>query len=503
MEWAVDYSGEHIRAGSRDSEKPFLRCPVCKTRVYHRNGSSRRAHFAHYSGNSNQECELYYPGVAVASFETRSDPRHEILIKTEIPSLGSPALVWRDGEPIPISLMLRLPQATDGYPSTLSVNSPLGHRKLNGSSLAKVHFVPVALQTPPAEIETNPRDPKMEARLREVIWNFKSEGNFFRAHIDGGILNNQEIALELGETYFLVTQRSLSPSQPNSLEILQTRVDRSWTVYRLHLRDCPESRKQDITELRAYLKRDISLPRPKIDILWPLPSMLDPDGSYIYGKSIGQLIVRSNAGQPIYVAPRAYTSEIISLENNLYSISFDSQADEALVCLQDGGYLRIRFRDDDLIEPQGVNWKSGNMFLGLHTSSSVEIPHHNEKIIVNVPTERLWKRVRADKTPLLPLPSQRTHELAAPINELDFGAFGRLLISRPPSVISQNVPWHKNIESLIVRSAGKLAWKQLGDIHTKGQLLSWATRYRAHFILPLMLSTFSAEVDRGLPRCKQ
>ncbi|WP_435634845.1 hypothetical protein ACSC9U_26555 [Pseudomonas solani] len=501
MEWAIDYNGNHIRAGDRDSEKAFLRCPVCKARVYHRNGYSRRAHFAHFSGNSNQECELYYPGMGISTFGNKGTINSETYSISESLNLGSPALIWRDGEQIPISMLLRLPSLPREYPWALCINSQLGHRKLSGEQLEKTTFAPVALQIPPTNIEISPRDPTIEARLKEVIGNFKHEGNFFRAHHGGGTLIASNAPLELGETYYLVSQRGLSLVQPNALEILQTRADRNWTVYKLRLRDNPESRKQDITDLRNYFSRDISLPRPKVDLLWPPPSRIDPDGAYVYSTSTKQVIIRSNTSSP-YGASTTSTLDATPLGRNLYSISFGSLDEEVSIGVRGGTHQHLRFEDVDLAKPDGVELRSANLIAGLHTVDAVKVVNCKEGLVVKVPTERLWRNARVNQLPLRSLPTHRVYEISDSIKELDFGSFGRVSVSLPAIEDGLDALWYKKFERLIVAMAGPLAWAQLSRVSSRGQLISWAARNRAHPILPLILSAFSVEVDRGLSRSK-
>ncbi|WP_209022490.1 hypothetical protein, partial [Pseudomonas viridiflava] len=126
MKWAINSSGDHVRAGERFAEQASLRCPECKRRVYHRQGAWRQAHFAHFSGNSNQKCELYNPGIS-SSFAGSEGSGQEINIPIiDTPTQGIPALIWREEQPIPLSLMLRMPQYINDDEPSILVSSVLG-----------------------------------------------------------------------------------------------------------------------------------------------------------------------------------------------------------------------------------------------------------------------------------------------------------------------------------------------------------------------------------------
>ncbi len=498
MDWAIDSSGEHIRAGSQHAERDGLRCPVCKARVHHRNGHVRRAYFAHFSGNSNQACELYHPSVGAASVGITGNASTGFHFATAVSYLEAPALIWRDDRPIPVSLWLRLPRLPVGYASTLRLHSPLGQQRFPGELLAKAYFAQVALQEPPASVEASPRDPAIEIRLKDVLQQFRLTGNFFRAHVDGGVLEARVVPLELGETYVLVTQRCLPLPHPDALEILQTRTERNWTAYRLRLRDVAETRTHDVAELRAYLEREIVPARPKIDLLWPPPNRLDPDGTRIHATTVCQLIVRSNAGPPIYRALETGGAEVTTLGKDLYAINLASQKGEALVGLPGSAYQQLRFEDTELIEPKGVVLSSDQEFAGLHTTQANELAHHTGRIAIQVPTERLWQRVRINLLPLRPCSEHREHALDGPLLSLDCGAFGRVFTSVCITEEKHRLLWYARFENLVVGMAGPLAWRRLDSVRTKEQLLHWAAGNGVQALLPLMLSAFLIEVDRGL-----
>jgi len=491
MKWALDYRGEHIKAGSDDAERASLRCPACKRRVYHRQGPTRQAHFAHFSGNSNQECELYYPGMPDSSHNTEKTKADKALLTPHIPSLGGPALVWLDGAPIPTGLTLRIPKFIEDPQPTIYINSTLGQRKLSKDTLNKITFSAVSLNVPPATVETRPYNHEIVTSTTRILQDFKEDGNFFRAHSDGGVLIARNVALELGETYFILTQRQLSLTRPNALEVISTRVDNKWTAYQVCLRDNPESREEDIIELASYLGRVVIPARQKLDILWPPPITFDADGAGVYETTTSQLIVRCNAGLPSCITTTSMPGDVKELSDDLFSVSLPEQEGDILIGPKTGNFQLIRIESRDFLEPEGVIIKSINTTAGLHTTGATEAALESGAKIIQVPTQRLWRQIRINTLSLPPpYPLARTFETLLTITELDAGAFGQFIMHSQNEDSTCHLDWYKKFEFLILNIAGRTAFKSLAHVYTKGQLLSWSSRNRTQALLPIMMYAF-------------
>jgi len=496
MEWAIDSSGKHVRAGTPEADSPYLRCPVCKSQVYHKHGIFRRPHFAHKSGNSNKDCELYHPsaGVGTLNVMTATNRLRQVVAAA---SLKSSALIWRDGEPIPMSLVLRLPILPVGYSSILSIHSNLGQLRFSGEALTKTTFAQVGLQEPPASLRLTPPDPALELQLKAVLEEFRLAGNFFRVTVNGGVLERRDTPLELGNEYFLVTKQQLPlRSCPSSLEVVdKPRNDRTWTVYRLRLRDTPQTRDADIVELGIYLARNIIPARPRIEVVWPPPNRFDPDGTHIYGTNVSQLIVRSNSGHPSCETVDAGSAVVTPFGNDLYGIDFKNLTSEAVVWLPGASIQRLRFEDTPLFDPEGVRLKSGNEVIDLYDQKASEFTQSGGHIEILVPSQRLWRRLRINQRPLRPLPSTHVYEIKDALRDMDAGAFGS--IHGPSATVVIGQEWYSQFETMIVSIAGPAALKRLGYTRTKRQLVRWAAENRALSLLPHLLSAFSAEVDHG------
>ncbi|MEW8645697.1 MAG: hypothetical protein AB2563_06335 [Candidatus Thiodiazotropha endolucinida] len=415
------------------------------------------------------------------------------------PSLKSSVLIWHIGEPIPISLSLRLPRLPVGYSSILSIHSALGQQSFTGESLTKTTFARVALKVPPASLNSSPPDPALEFQVKAVLEEFRLTGNYFRVTVNGGVLENRNTPLELGREYFLVTQQQLPISScPGSLEIIEVRTDRSWTAYHLKLRDDPTTREADLLDLRLYLEREIVPVRPKIDVVWPPPNRFDPDGTRIYDTEVSHLIILSNSGAPRCETIDSGRADITALSSNFYGIDFVNRTSEAVIWLQSGAQQRLRFESTQLVEPEGVRLRYGKETVDLYAKNAKELAKADGKIEILVPSERLWRRVRINNLPLKNLPNGNKYLTKGPLQDIEIGAFGNiqsLSIARADTVGS---PWYSRFETLIVNIAGPTAFNQLSSAHTKHQLLRWATKHDALSLLPLMLSTYSAEVKRGI-----
>jgi hypothetical protein len=490
MKLAVNHRGEHVHAGSNEAESNFLRCPACNRRVYHRKGPSRQPHFAHFNGNSNQDCELYYPGLSDVSHHTDQFKTAIALGTLDNPSLGTPALVWLDGNPLTMSLILRIPEAEEHAVSTLHIKSSLGQRKLDRHKQKKVLFVPVSLNIPPASVETVPLDFSLGNLVTSVLKNFRPEGNFFRAHTDGGVLLEPSASLDLGAKYYLITQRQLSLTRPSALKILSTRVEQKWTAYLLQLQDIIESRQEDLVVLATFLGRPVIPPRPKVEILWPPPVKFDSDGSRVYQPLAVQKIVCRASSSPNCITKSNFSGDIKHLSQDFYEISLRNQKGDVLIGLEGGRSQLVRFQSIELPEPKGITINSNNASTGLYTVDAREMLNHDGLKSIVVPSQRLWHNVQINKKSITPLPATQIFEISSIITEIDFGSFGKFSLITPITDAQSTVTYSASLERLIKTMGGRYSWDHFVKIKTKGQLLSWSSRFRTQAILPIILKTF-------------
>lgn len=495
MDWAINSAGDHVKAGASGASGYSLRCPVCKAKVYHRQGSYNRPHFAHYSGNFDRACELYSPGTGGFA-----GPRSATSALLTPPSRESPVLVWLDREFVALSLHLRLPRVPSGYASTLRISSLLGVRPYSGEELTRTSFVRLPLNEPPAEVTTSPKDPAAEMWVEEALRQFRLSGNYFRATSTGGVLERTDAALELGEDYFLVTQRPLlAPHPPALVHSRPSRQLGSWMVYHLHLRDDPNIHDDDIADLRSYLGRSIVPPKHRISVIWPTPLRFDVDGALVFADSTSQVVVRSNAGPPSLEADDLATISISDLGHGLYQVNLGNPGGEVALWASSGSVQRIRRQAESFTSPTGVLISSGTRTCDIASPEAVKVADKAESVGVSVPSELLWRIAKVDGRKLRPLPSGALSSLEGPVQSIDFGAFGSVLI---PHVLAINgsllTPWYASVERAVFASAGMVASARLRTLLSKQQCVRWAIENKALHILPLVLSAFKVEVDRGI-----
>lgn len=494
MEWATNPAGDHVCAGTPEAYGFALRCPVCKAAVYHRSGVYNRPHFAHYSGNSNRECELYDPSIGGQEGVPGSQPRHLA------PSgFGAPALIWVDGELASLSLRLRLPKFPDAYASKLTITSSSGKRTLAGEELTRTLLVSIPLREPPAMVKTNPPDPAIEMRLEEALSQFKLYGNYFRTTMNGGVLEHPDAALELGEEYFYVSQRALPESSPSALKIADRKEHLGWWVYRVLLCDRPDTRSDDIADLRSYLGRSIVAPKPRVEIIWPPASRFDTDGTALFADTVKQLVARSDGGPPNVESGSGAKVAIDDFGEGCYQITLNTPEEEVIVWMSGGASRRLRFVEPSQAAPRGVTLTVSNDSVDLASTLAAEVARQSGAIEILVPSERLWRSARLNGNRLSPLPDGQRLTLEGPLQDLRFGAFGAVVSAHQVrNICADERPWYAKMERIVAATLGLVASEDLKSVRSKHQAVRWAIENDAMRLLPLVLSALPSEVNRGV-----
>ncbi len=497
MKWAINHRNQHVRADTPGVYSWLeLHCPVCKQRVYPRRGAVREAHFAHYGGNSSKVCELYQPGdgesngaSAVTQSANHAHKRSEF---------GTPALLWISEQPFPASLYLRLPSSPCGFGSSVKIISRATSQFL-GADLARPMFAGLRLQVPPAELEIVPADLALEALINETLSHFKFAGNYFRATNGGGVLLAPDDPLEQGEDYWLVSQTPLREPVSDHLRVDERRSDRAWFAYRIALPLSEGDAAEVLGELASYLQRKVIRPSPKVNLVWPTPNRIDPDGVPVFDFSVSEILVRSSAGIPqcLLDTARVVFGEPVSQE--FFAFRFDGVANEALIGTPQGTERRLRFASCDLLHPTGVVLHSGDKSLQLFDPRASEFMAKASDVRVEVPSHRLWRNVRVNGAALRPLPDGNEYAISGQLHAIRAGAFGGVFIVAEADGADPEVSWHSSIEKTVALVVGPLAAIRLRHVRTKGQLIRWASDHDAHVVLPKLLSILSVEVTRGVP----
>ena len=495
MKWAINHKGEHVRADSPGISYAFeLRCPVCREQVFARSGRIREAHFAHYGGNFRKACEHYHPGEGVASGSqlALARPVNEL----SKPAFGAPAVLWKDEQSLPTSLYLRLPSAARGFASNVRVISR-ATSQFRGKDLSKPAFAGLRLQEPPGYCQTTPYDSALEAQINDVLSQFRRSGNYFRTTSEGGVLEPQEKPLELGESYWLVTQEPLLEPIPELLHVYERRSDRTWLAYRISLPRLSEDELDGLSDLSAYLQRPVVRSRNRVNLLWPTPNRIDPDGVPVFDTSVTQILVRSLAGTPqCLVQERLSDGEKVA--DGIFSFRFDGKAEEALVGIRSGAGRRLRFEECAHLIPAGVYLHVDDQRISAFEPHVHELLTDSSSVCIEVPSHRLWRNVRVNGEPLRPLPDKAEYVVIGQLLSFSAGSFGEVLWPRQVNDNSSGPHWFAAVQSHVTQMAGKRAASDLRELRNRGQLLRWACEHDAYALLPKLMSLMSAGVARGV-----
>lgn len=495
MKWAINHRSKHVRADAPGVYSWLeLHCPVCKQRVFPRRGAVREAHFAHYGGNSSKACELYQPGEATSASTFAQSATHA----HKKSAFGTPAILWRSEQPFPAGLYLRLPYSSGGFGSSVKIISR-ATSQFRGADLARPMFAGLRLQVPPAELEIVPADPALEALINETLSHFKFAGNYFRATNDGGVLLAPGEPLEQGEDYWLVSQTPLREPVSEYLRVEERRSDRAWFAYRITLPLIEGDAVEVLGELTSYLQREVIRPSPKVNLVWPTPSRIDPDGVPVFDFSVSEILVRSTAGVPQCLLETAQFISVEPISHGFFAFRFDGRANEALIGTPQGGGRRLRFASCDLSRPTGVVLHIGDQSIQAFDPGAGDLIAKASNVRVEVPSHRLWRNVRVNGAALRPLPDGNEYTISEQLHALSAGAFGEAIKVVDADGTGPEASWHSSIERTVALVVGSLAAIRLRHVRSKGQLIRWASDHDAHALLPKLLSILSVEVTRGVP----
>lgn len=480
MKLALNHRGDYVRADAVGPYSFGLRCPHCKEPVYARSGSVREAHFAHRNGNANKDCEEYYPGGDV----WQSSGKGQLPRLPAKERFGAPALLWRSGEALAASLYLRLLSHPLGFESMVRVSS-FATGQYAGSDLTKPVFVRLRLQTPPGKVHTSPVNELIEQALVETLAQFRLTGNFFKATGEGGTLVPPDQPLELGQSYWLLTQSQLVQPVPDFVRIKEHRADRTWQMYLIELVFEPEDEGLALSSIARYLSRDVIRRCPSVSLIWPRPDRLDIDGVRVFDNSVKELLVRSTSGPPRVRLQNAPDLVGEHLEKDLYSIKFATKAPEALVGLLNGRWERVRFEACKLRWPGSVWLSNQEERVALFEPRAEHVVASSMPFQIEVPDHRLWRRLLVDEQTIKPIPDGFVYETKGPFSEIKAGAFGSTKTSK--GIDTPIAATLIKLESFVRAFKGNRAAIALRTISNHAALLRWAKEHRATMLLPKLM----------------
>lgn len=274
MEWALDANKQHVHASSPNAFRGiFYICPRCKKETFLRRGKKRVPHFAHVSGQTSMNCELYTPPAIYATQieeklleDTTSDRSLDLYIDVVKSSWG---------------LNIKIPSAIGQYSGSSFLKFPFaweGERTIPLSSIrTNGKLIRIRLQTldyrilVSGEIQNEWRR-KVEQPIRGLDEIIPTVFHYSRF---GGRRLTENTPLQWGEVYVLVwnsyTIRVLQ-DMPIILAFRKLHDQKNWSGVVVKL---PASNDRSVEQwIEKYLNRSIIYPLPEIKLVAPIPERL-------------------------------------------------------------------------------------------------------------------------------------------------------------------------------------------------------------------------------------
>jgi hypothetical protein len=291
--------------------------------------------------------------------------------------------------------------------------------------------------------------------------------------------------LELGQTYWLLTQSQLVQPASDYVRIKEYRADRAWHAYLIELVFDAENEGLALSSIARYLSRDVIRRCPSVSLIWPPPDRLDIDGVKVFDSSMKELLVRSRSGLPRARLRNAPDLVGEHLEEDLYSIKFATKSPEALVGLLNGRWERVRFETSKLRRPGSVWLSNQEERVALFEPRAEQVIASGMPFQIEVPDHRLWRRLLVDEQPIKPIPDGLVHEVQAPLSEIEAGAFGNTKTSKDTDTsITEALI---KAESFVRTIKGDRAAMALRMVSNRAMLLRWAQDHQATTLLPKLM----------------
>ena len=282
MEWALDVNKQHVHASSAHAIRGISYiCPRCKKDTILRKGKKRVPHFAHVSGQTNTNCELYIPPAIYAT---------QMGEKISVDSINER------------SLDLYIDVVKDSWALNIKIPSAMG--QYEGSAFLKFPFAWEGERTIPlSSIRTNGK--KIRIRLQTLDYRVLVSGEirnewktkveypikgldkiiptaFYYSRLAGRRLT-ENISLQWGETYVLVWDNNvikILQGMPPMLAFRELQDQNNWSGMIVKL---PVSYNKSVEQwIKRFLNRSITFPLPEVKLVTPIPErMIDQEMAVI------------------------------------------------------------------------------------------------------------------------------------------------------------------------------------------------------------------------------
>lgn len=274
MEWALNSDLQHVHAFSSDAIKGLsYKCPRCRRETFLRKGKKRVAHFAHVSGQTIKDCELYVPPTIYAS-----KVENTIIDNTYEKTLD----LYMEIEKENWSVYIKIPSAVGQYTGKAFLRFPFawdGERIIPLSSVrGGGKKVRVRLQTELYNVGVY-GDIKDEWK-KKVAHSIRGLGEdmitvFYFSKLGGRRLL-QNSPLQWGETYIITCNEQKVKAFLNLPHLIACRklkkVD-TWSALVIKL---PTSSDTCIEQwVRDVFNKSVVGPNPQIRLVSPVTSLMD------------------------------------------------------------------------------------------------------------------------------------------------------------------------------------------------------------------------------------
>jgi hypothetical protein len=121
----------------------------------------------------------------------------------------------------------------------------------------------------------------------------------------------------------------------------------------------------------------------------------------------------------------------------------------------------------------------------------VEITSRMDKLILEVPSTALWRKMLLNGSLIRPLPDGTDYAVAGSLTSLYSGSFGSFEAAQPITAPDELSAWPLRIGQLIELLVGRRALESFRkNVRSKGHLVQWANDFQAQALLPKLLSEY-------------
>ncbi|WP_338555572.1 hypothetical protein [Paenibacillus sp. KS-LC4] len=488
MEWALNSNLQHVHAFSSDAIKGLsYTCPKCRKETILRKGKKRIAHFAHISGQTIQDCELYVPPTIYASkvedriIDNLYEKTLDLYVEIEKEN-------W--------SVHIKIPSAVGQYTGKAFLKIPFawdGERTIPLSSVRSYgKKVRVKLQSHFHNVKVNG---DIQADWKKKVTHYvkgldEDTINFFYFSKLGGRRLLQDAPLQWGATYVLVFSNQNIRNyfdMPYHISCKKLKKVNNWLAMIIKL---PTSSDGFVEQwIRNFFNKSVVAPVPQLRLISPVSSVVNDQEAIVISPSDNVIIaITGEYGAKAWSTIHVQNIEAMQLIRHLGNGEMPTllkigsiPVGRTEIWLDDERQSSLKLVCQSTI--QTFPKISGVVFKGVYSSSGIEETYslHSEEATsffemiqeykftltdVNLPSHvALLLNTQMNETVLK---NESPTEIALVLNQvlrqgnyvsLDAGGFGCSIIKplkeRENSSISMSTSWREQVKWILLSSRTK------------------------------------------------